>query len=854
MRGVRAVSSLSKGRIVALLAAGSVVSSWTVPGDVSSVAAQVIPTQIAAVDAPFSNTTIGSVSIPSLNGVGGFLTRIRTGNVASSGFSDNSDFAWGTLAYSGSGTPTVYGTTFIAERTVSLQNSTSFGTNPISVPITGLFSGFQLTDSQTIGYTGVLGSFTPTSYAVVVGNRLIARSQTNFPSGLGYDNQYWGRDLALVGLAESGTAFVTATVNTAASLDVPTELGQVLLSRTAGPSGTWTRLLYNGQPLSNGDTISPESTATGTNPIGSIAVSRNGAFYTATVDVNPSVYNANTNPFPITLALLRNGANVVQLASGADFREGSYLGRADNGTGTERISQWGQVAINNSGTIALNLRIGPPRGGDTEETILVGQRLRYREGQYVDGGQLRGLVNSVELNNNGDLLWSYSTTVGVGNTSAALYLNDERIVTAGTLVDTNNDGVPDTQVSRFFEALGSNISDRDADGNVYVYFIAATEAASQNQQLFRTRVNLVGSRWTPTTGGTWSAGNFTAGDPNAVAARVSFTTPLSAGGGTVSLPGNRTVGAITFDSAQPYTLSGGSITIDNGPGTSPPGSGSTGILRVLSGSHTIASPLTVNSPYLSVRVDQAGSILAITQPVSTTGAVYKVGPGTAAVRRVTTPLLTVDDGTLTLTDPAAGGQTNQLIVTGSGLFNVGTSAFVVKGGDAQLTALRSAVLNWWASGARNGPGIGSLNATPGNFTTLALFSNRDPRTGGPFFSAYNSVGLDASDVILKYTWLGDTNLDGLLNGTDLGNIIEGLSTGGTGWLAGDVDNSGGVVSLGDLGLFLQAYSYARSLGGAAPNYGGGTALTFTASAAVPEPATAMLLAVTSTGLLARRRR
>jgi hypothetical protein len=82
---------------------------------------------------------------------------------------------------------------------------------------------------------------------------------------------------------------------------------------------------------------------------------------------------------------------------------------------------------------------------------------------------------------------------------------------------------------------------------------------------------------------------------------------------------------------------------------------------------------------------------------------------------------------------------------------------------------------------------------------------------------------------------GDTNNDGVVDLTDLNNVLNNFGSTGTG-NPGD-DNSDHVVDLSDLNAVLN-------------NFG----TTYTSLSAVPEPATLSLLALGATSLLARRRR
>jgi autotransporter-associated beta strand protein len=195
--------------------------------------------------------------------------------------------------------------------------------------------------------------------------------------------------------------------------------------------------------------------------------------------------------------------------------------------------------------------------------------------------------------------------------------------------------------------------------------------------------------------------------------------------------------------------------------------------------------------------------------------------------------------------------------TYSGFLDVGNNDLIIKGGAANLAALQGYVRAWLATG---NTGLGSSVATPasGSYTTLALFVN-DAGNGTPYYTQYDGIGgLAAGDVIAKYTYVGDTNLDGVLDGKDYKTILETVVLGGdavaagrTTWNYGDV-NADGVVNTADLASFAAAYAnYTTnnpgSLGGATDDGGG--------VAAIPEPSTCgVVLAAGALGLTRRRRR
>jgi hypothetical protein len=86
-------------------------------------------------------------------------------------------------------------------------------------------------------------------------------------------------------------------------------------------------------------------------------------------------------------------------------------------------------------------------------------------------------------------------------------------------------------------------------------------------------------------------------------------------------------------------------------------------------------------------------------------------------------------------------------------------------------------------------------------TTLGIGEAADVLFLQPAATAlWNGVTVDATTVIVKYTYTGDANLDGLINASDYG-IIDNYYQfpGTTGCTNGDF-NFDGVIDAGDYGL------------------------------------------------------
>jgi hypothetical protein len=113
--------------------------------------------------------------------------------------------------------------------------------------------------------------------------------------------------------------------------------------------------------------------------------------------------------------------------------------------------------------------------------------------------------------------------------------------------------------------------------------------------------------------------------------------------------------------------------------------------------------------------------------------------------------------------------------------------------------------------------------------------------------------IDDTTILVRYTLVGDINLDGIVDDIDI-SILTGnyLSPGTWGWADGDVFMYDGTVDDPDVGL--QAGNYLSTVGQLAQGLGDVGSSGISGVNAVPEPATLALLALGGLGMLLRRRR
>ena len=160
------------------------------------------------------------------------------------------------------------------------------------------------------------------------------------------------------------------------------------------------------------------------------------------------------------------------------------------------------------------------------------------------------------------------------------------------------------------------------------------------------------------------------------------------------------------------------------------------------------------------------------------------------------------------------------------------------------TGLNEAAGVFWG-----GNGITSSTAAAnsgGTLTAVGIILNDFAAAGlpaGPIYTDFNGVPVTTDDILLKYTWFGDADLSGVVDGTDYFLIDQAFSAGmlNGGWLNGDF-NYDGKVDGTDYFLIDNAFgAQSGALSGAA------------LASAVPEPS-ALGVLMAAAGLLVRRRR
>jgi hypothetical protein len=124
-----------------------------------------------------------------------------------------------------------------------------------------------------------------------------------------------------------------------------------------------------------------------------------------------------------------------------------------------------------------------------------------------------------------------------------------------------------------------------------------------------------------------------------------------------------------------------------------------------------------------------------------------------------------------------------------------------------------ATVNNWIRTARNG---GAWNGATGITSTAAKNTNPANRTLGAmeatdFKSIYGAnatfagEAIDTTAVLVKFTYYGDADFNGIVNFDDYSRTDAGFNQGRSGWLNGDYDDNG-VVNFDDYSLIDLAFN------------------------------------------------
>jgi hypothetical protein len=212
--------------------------------------------------------------------------------------------------------------------------------------------------------------------------------------------------------------------------------------------------------------------------------------------------------------------------------------------------------------------------------------------------------------------------------------------------------------------------------------------------------------------------------------------------------------------------------------------------------------------------------------------------------------LTGGAGVLHMIHNAGGSSQSALIVGPNATFDLNNNHFFINYGSAAdpIASIIAYIKSGYSGGLWTGQGIDSSAAATNN----PVSSNPQYGIGyADFADAGNPAGLASGQIEIKYTLLGDANLDGAVNGADFAILASNFNKAVHGWDQGDFNYDGAANGTDFAALAANFNKGASQSADAALN---SFASTNGLMADVPEPLSAGLMGLVSVGSLTRRRR
>jgi hypothetical protein len=368
------------------------------------------------------------------------------------------------------------------------------------------------------------------------------------------------------------------------------------------------------------------------------------------------------------------------------------------------------------------------------------------------------------------------------------------------------------------------------------------------------------SAWISTVSGDWNnSSNWSANVPNAVDGEADFFGAASASH-TIYTDTAITVGTLNFNTPNSYDITGyGSMTLQTTTANAqvivqqgiqkinlPLTLASNTSFNVSSGATLkISDPMTINAGE-SLTTTGTGSIIYESTVTLLGGASMNIASSTYAH---SLSLAATATATLATTSPGAKTvlELDSAPNSSGGTLNVNNNDMIVHS-SSSLSSVTSQLTSGFAGGAWTGVGIDSALAASDSSHLHALGVMPIAAAG-----TFDGKSVAQGDVVVKYTYYGDANLDGKVDGTDYSRIDSGYMTQAKGWLNGDF-NYDGVVDGSDYTLIDNAFNQQSSqisseLAVSTSEIAGGLS-----TSAVPEPTTLGLAGLAAVGVLAKRRR
>jgi autotransporter-associated beta strand protein len=236
------------------------------------------------------------------------------------------------------------------------------------------------------------------------------------------------------------------------------------------------------------------------------------------------------------------------------------------------------------------------------------------------------------------------------------------------------------------------------------------------------------------------------------------------------------------------------------------------------------------------------------------------GTGTLSVGQSGSPTV------LQLAQGSGKSVVNSLVINSNATLDITNNHLIINYGAAGGGDPMTTVYQWLKEGYNNGSWNGGVGFTPSIISSSAQTLTNGLKYGIGWADGNDGVhdvaGLSTGQIELKYTLLGDANLDGSVNGSDFSILAANFGLGVTNWDQGNFLYSSSVNG-SDFSALAANFGQGDSGADATVTPADITALDAFAAAnglplptfaVVPEPASVGLAALGAVGMLARRRR
>ena len=573
-----------------------------------------------------------------------------------------------------SGTNTFSGGVTINAGTLSMANSSALGsgTTPLTINPTGIFQAtgtFSSARTVVLGGTGgassggtldVTGTNIETRTGVISGSGSLTKTNTGTLT-LTAANTYTGDTYINGGTLSVG--------NSQALGALPPSLGSSLYA----------------VHMANGTTLQTTFTTTGDNRqlqlIGG----------TATLDVTTAVSQQRNGLIYGSGGLIKTGAGTEIFTNANTYSGGTTINAgilqinnsSGSGTGT------GTVTVNSSGTLSgLPTATGFSSAGTISGVVTVntGGILLARSGvTFTLGGLTLNTSATTNFQIGSPTVSSVINITGTNTFSLAglstINLTNAGGLAAGTYQLFNYTGTALTSITNL--QLGST------PGGGFTYSLSNNQTNTSIDLI----VSATNDQWSNDANGNWGVNsNWTSGTfPNSVSAQANFLGLINQAR-TVTVNGAYTIGTITFNNTNSYTvatdaIAGHGLTLSNNGLAS---------IGVLAGNHTISAPLSLT--------DNLAITAAATTALTISGTITENSAGRT---------ITLDGaGTVTLSGTSANTYTG-LTTVSAGTLDLNKTAAVSAIGIGGLQVDSGATTTWLASNQIADTGSVTANGTVG---------------------------------------------------------------------------------------------------------------------------------------------